>query len=347
MRPVHLIPLLCVALSLEATTPADAEQAPSNLGAEQIGTSGNWVRKREWVKQAQEVNEQLQEDLAAIQKSRAAFYEAQQSFDKSSNEFFQSKGFATGKIDELIADLQADIAREKELRIAVAKGKSESEEMPTNYYDVQIEAIEADVKRFTREVEQFKLDMKAIADVDSSLNERLKVLDKHIKQAGDLESQAAEKLSKLWWVIDHTKARTLFYEIKGHAEQIASIKKYVTGTLLSDFKKVGQTLTSHISQVQEEIKDLEERGLIVEHRAERLEQQRKDRERVEEMLRKVEEEEEVRPRRRRNRVAKRTWLQTFYAPVDFVVSSIAALGNYFLSFFVSKPAKRKARRARQ
>lgn len=298
--------LLLLALSVCSTLCAQDSQASAD-GAQHIGDSGNWVKKRLWVKQAQASNDSLQKDVTAIQSIRSKFYEVYQSYEAASNQFYLTKGFVRGKVAELVQDMHAEVKDEKDTRIAKAKAKSEEDDMPLNYYDVQIEAIEDDVKRFERELKQFELDMNAISEVDQSLSKRLEVLDKHITESTSLAKQGATTLEEMWWMIDDNKARDAYYEIKGLAERSASIKEYLEGPLLSDLKKVGETLKEHIGHIEEQISSLEQRGIIVEHRAERLEQRRIEREKIEKLLAEEREREEAPRRRKRKKKAAQSW----------------------------------------
>ena len=116
------------------------------------------------MKQAQASNDLLQKDVAAIRTSRTQFYEAYQSYEAASNQFYLTKGLARGAMQELVGNLRVEVENEKAVRIARAKAKSEEDDTPLNYYDVQIEAIEDDVARFEKELQQLKLDMKSISE---------------------------------------------------------------------------------------------------------------------------------------------------------------------------------------
>lgn len=235
-----------------------------------IGERGNWVKQRGWLKEAQIANEQLQKDSLAVKKSRAQFLTEFERIDKKINEFYGAKGFSRGKVTTIVADLKTDLQKDKERRLEAARKKSESDDAPINFYDVQHEAIEQDVARFEREFEQFNLDMKSIADLDTSLSERLKTVEKQIKDGTDAAGEGTKKLDEMWWIIDDQKASDAFYVLQGFADKVASIKKYLNETLFSDFKQVAQTIEKQIEQVNKQVESIEQRGLIVSHRASRI-----------------------------------------------------------------------------
>ncbi|MDQ5890769.1 MAG: hypothetical protein QG604_643 [Candidatus Dependentiae bacterium] len=257
--------------SVDCATAAQSTQ-PSDAHANQPvpGERGNWLKKRLAVKDAQALNEQVQKDAQASKKARTQFFNEFEKIDKKINEFYATKGFVRGKMGTLVADLKADSQKEKERRITAARKRSESDDAPINFYDVQIEAIEQDVKRLEREFEQFNLDMKSIADLDSSLSERLKIVDKQIADASDTAAQSTKKLNEMWWIINDQKALDALYVIQGLADKVTSIKKYLNDTLFADFKNVIATIEKQLEQVNKQVEALEQRGLIVAHRTLRL-----------------------------------------------------------------------------
>jgi len=267
------------------------------------GVRGSWVRKRLYLSQAQAANEQLQKDALAAQKSRSQFSAEFERVDKKVDEFYSIKGFARGKLGGLLDEIKADLERDKQRRLAAALKRSKNEDTPINFYDVQSEAIEQDVKRLTREFDQLNLDMKSIADLDNSLKDRLKAADKQIKEASEAASQSTKKLEQLWWIIDDQKAAESFYAMQGLADKVSSIKKYLEDTLLADFKSVAQTVEKQIEQVNKQIEAIEQRGLILTHRTTRMSKNEKSA-LIDAPVRANESSEEdapVRPRRKRER----------------------------------------------
>jgi hypothetical protein len=323
------------AMSMPAAEPApdSAESMPPNpatpsltkppkrtLPPEKAGRSGNWAKKRRWLKEALAVNEALQKNVSNAQRARSKFYDAFNGIDNKVNEFYRTRGFTQGKLDALIKDLRDDINKEKERRIARAKEKSEEDGVPLNYYDVQIEAIEESTKKFEKEVTQFRLDVESIGQLDKSLNERLHVLDKHIKEVGGMGTKGQQLTDDIWLMIDDKKARIAYYELKALGEKVTSIKQYIEGALFTDFKKVISTLSTHIMQVGDEVGKLERQGLVIEHRGERIKNKQTSflSQRMHDRVYDDEQEEEVRPRRRRKKKQEPTLMEQVLSPFKMV-----------------------------
>jgi len=248
-----------------AATPASA--ANQHIDA---GERGNWVLKRKCVREAQSVNQQLQKDAVAAQKARSKFSTELERIEKKILDFYSEKGFAKGKITALVDELKEDVQKDKDRRIAAAIKKSERDDAPINFYEVQVEAIEKDTKRLLRDFDQFNLDMKSIADLEGSIKERMKTVDKNIKDATDAATQGAKKFDEIWWIIDDQKASDAYYALQGLSDKVAAIKSYLEDTLFNDFKTVTGTLEKQIDQVNKQVDALEQRGLLLIHRSVRL-----------------------------------------------------------------------------
>ncbi len=315
------------------------------------GERGNWVKKRAWIKEAQLANEQIQKDAQAVKKSRTQFFSEFEKIDKKVNDFYGAKGFGRGKLGTLIADLKADAQAEKDRRIAQARKRSESDDAPINFYDVQIEAIEQDVKRLDRDFEQFNLDMKSIAELDTSITDRLKAVDKQIKDASDVAVQSTKKLNEMWWMVDDQKACDAYYVIQGFGDKVASIKKYLDETLFADFKNVIATIEKQIEQVNKQVEALEQRGLVVSHRTLRLSKKEKP-DVLETVTQETAEAAEEAPVKRRRKPIKKekSWTELVMEFPRLVMSSLSqwlwAPIDWVMGFWQKPAPAVRARRRR-
>lgn len=296
-----------------------------------IGTRGNWLKKREWYKQAKAVNQDVQQDVVDAQKQRSVFYDAFAQADKNIDTFYETKGIVQGKLDDMIAGLKKDVERKKRRRIARAKKKAEGEGVPLNFYDVQIEAIEDRMKRFSRDIEQFRLDISSLQELDASLRERLKALDGHLDDAKKQGKKAGAMIEEMLQMLDDKAARTSYYNMKKIAAHVASIREYLQGPLLQDFKSVITKIDEQMALVGKEIAGLERRGLIIEHRMKRMADRKQER-RMKKAFRRLEEEEdhdEPTPRRRRKKKKKMGWVAFVLSPFKkffhFVAHSFGAV----------------------
>jgi hypothetical protein len=122
------------------------------------------------------------------------------------------------------------------------------------------------------QLDQLKLDMQAIEELDKSLAERLKKVDEQIIIAIQEANSAEKTIQKLWQIIDHNKARSLYYQLKGTTvEKLQSIASYLQGALLQDFERAGQTVKFQLTKTLTSVKALEEKGFIIKSRTRRIE----------------------------------------------------------------------------
>lgn len=300
-------------------------KAPS----EKRGTRGNWLKKREWYKQAKAVHLDIEQDVTDALKQKGVFYDLLGAADKKIDAFYCENGFSRGQLEGMHQDLKKDLKEEKQKRLRVAKERAGQEGMPRNFYEVQVDAIEDESKRFARELEQFKLDITSISELDDSLKQRLKVVDEQAKSVREIGEKAQKITEEIVHIFDDKQARLSYYELKDIAAHVASIREYLQVTLLQDFKKVIAHIESQIAIVTKQITSLERRGLIIEHRIERLEKINKEM-RIKKAFERLEEEAppKKRKRRRKKRVALKWWqhiLSPFKRFFSFVVHSFGAV----------------------
>lgn len=238
--------------------------------SEKIGFQGNWVKKREWLKEANKINTKIQEMVVGIQKARKSFYDKFSKIDKEMDEFYKGEGIEHGKVEVLFADLNKYIEkkRKKELeRLKVARTKMGV----LGEYQIKLDIMEDEIKSFKTDLDQLKLDIKSIGDLDKSIDARLKILNDQIELALKESSNSKDLSKQIWYIIDDKKAREVFYQIKGGPlVKVQGVKSYITSDLTQDFDKVLQIIRSQMSRVTNEIKGLEDRGIIIRDRSERL-----------------------------------------------------------------------------
>jgi hypothetical protein len=304
------------------------------LSADKIGLQGNWVKKREWLKEAQQVNHEIQELVVGIQKSRKTFYDRFTSIDGELDTFYKEESFEQGKIQGLFVDLENYLEKKRKKELAALR-TTHGERGITGEYEIKLDIIEEDIKSRKTELEQLKLDMKSIEDLDKSIADRLKKLDEQINVALE-ESAKARKLSnEIWRIIDDKKARALYYDLKGAVlEKAKTIQDYIQTDLSNDFDNVINIIRTQISKVKEGIEILENKGLIVRDRTHRLEQIR---------LKELEEaapteQVEVKSEIKEEEIVEPSWFQKLF---DAAVDKVARAYTWIKSWFVSKEEKKE------
>ncbi len=243
-----------------------------SLQDEKVGTQGNWVKKREWLKCSLEVNDEIQNLVSQIKQSKSSFVNKITSADNQLDDFYRQIAFKQGELQSIFEGLLNYLDKKRKQRIAQVKASGEQEGV-TSEMEVKIDIVEDEIKNLKNQLDQFKLDMKSIEDLDHCLENHLKKLDEQIEVAQSDASAAKQLVDDIWNMIDDKKARLAYYELKGNIlEKIKTIKNYVQTSLLYNLDSVIATIRNQINQVRNDIANLESNGFIIKNRAKRLEQ---------------------------------------------------------------------------
>ena len=297
---------------------SDVEEEPVaetvDLSEEKIGTSGNWVKKREWVKESYLVNEEIQSSVSEIQKLREPFQNKFIKIDGELDSFYKQEGFKYSRVKVLFNGLNRYLDKKRKKEVKKLKSGVTGEE------EIKIDILLENIKNSKNETEQLRLDIKSIDDLDKSLNDRLKKLDEYIKLSLDESLKSKEMIDEVWYIIDDLKARDIFYQLKGDSlEKINAIKRYLTGTFSTDFNNYLKVIRDQIEKVSNSIKGLEEKGLIIKNRSERLEEIKlKDLESNEDI------QEEQKPEKTQRFVDRSFFQKAYY----FLVNVVANIHNF-------------------
>jgi hypothetical protein len=240
------------------------------LSEEKIGTQGNWVRKKEWLKDTIKINEEIQKLVEIIQKAKRPYSEKTQVIQEELNKFYKEEGFEQGKLKEIFEGINKYLEKKKQKELN--RAKTAGEQGVTGELEIKINLIEKEIDKSKNELEQLRLDMQSVGDLDKSLHDRVKKVDDEIIVVRNLSEKADQLTDETWYVIDDKIARKNYYELKGNIlETIKALKNYLQVDLLNDFEGVIANIKSQIAKVKDEIKSLEEKEFIIKNRAERVE----------------------------------------------------------------------------
>jgi hypothetical protein len=270
--------MLVQTLSYTALSPSFAPQSnvvvtsgPETDDPQTIGVQGNWLKKRDWLIKAHEIDEEIHTIIVQNEALRASYVKLNNQVDVEFDEYYKQLGLGQGKIQELIESILVYIEQKKtqELATLTAQVKSGQDQL-------KIYQIEQTVKKTKKELDQLRLDMQSIDDLERSLAERLKRFDEQAGLMQEESTKAQNRINQLWSIIDHNKAREYYYELKnGALERVKSANKYLQEDLFNDFKSVIDTIRKQIAATRERIKKLEkEDDIWIIDRARRVEEAR-------------------------------------------------------------------------
>jgi len=237
---------------------------------EKIGRQGNWMKKREWLMQANEVNKQIQELAAQAETIREKFIKKHQQIDAELDTFYKGIGLEQGKILELFDSIYRYLEKKRKKEIA-AIGTPVAGEKPDPEMQAKIDVIEAKTKEETQKLEQLNLDMKSVGDLGQSLIDRIRRLNEFLNNIQESSNKAKNIINDLWDIIDHNMARDRYYELNNVIlENIKSSESYLQDDLMKDFDLVIGTIRTQIAKSNDTIKKLEGDGYFIKDRAQRV-----------------------------------------------------------------------------
>lgn len=239
---------------------------------ETVGDQGNWVKKKQWLLKSFEVNNNIYNLAIQIADTRNIYSGKNDAISDELQAFYKKLGLGQGKLQELFEGVERYLDKKKAKDLmAVTGGNGKPSEVGDRDNQIKIELLDNQVKQLKDELEQLKLDMKSIEDIGKSLSQRLEKVDEQIVAAMNLAESAKSKVEDLWVIIDDKKARMIYYDLANIEENLKVILSYLKETLAADFDVVIQNVKKQIEVTNEEVKKLEESGVIIKDRATRIE----------------------------------------------------------------------------
>jgi hypothetical protein len=339
---IALVPVSLYALppQTEAASTAASEQAhivsfgQDTVGQsdDKIGTSGNWVKKKDYLMRSFDVQKEIDELATQVEGNRAIYQQKFNMIDDQLSAFYQQLGLEEGKVEELLTSLTDYISKKKQRRIERLK----QDIVEVREQQLAIEQLDESIKLQQEELAQLKLDMKSIIDLDQSVNVRMQRADDQIRSAQNDAVRAKEIVQSMWDLIDDRRAKAAYFDLKdGILRHVQSINTYLQGDLLRDLDTVSATITAQIGKAKAGIKSLEEKGFIISDRSKRLEEHTLKKAKEAEERRIAQMQKEI---RRMKKAADDGFFTRLY---NRFVTFIADVYNFFANLFGSKKPVRK------
>ncbi len=305
----------------------ETERFPESI----IGGQGNWVKKQKWLKESLKLNGKINNLLDKIQKSKTKYQSKFKEIDNELDVFYKEQGLSHGKISELFNSLDQYIEKKKQKEIEIAQ-LSEKETGITGEFEIKLDIIEKQIKDKKTDLDQLKLDMKSIEDLDKSIKARLKKVDEQITISIANAEKATELTDEIWSIIDDTKARAKYYQIKNISAKMKAIQNYLQKTLLTDFDNVIKTTQSQINKIKTEIINLEKKEFIIRNRTERI--KKISLSKLENQAKSKTQEKKTDPKK----IITKSWHTKLY---DYIVTATAKTYIFIENIFHSKKSPEK------
>ena len=321
-----------------ADSSSDASLETIEASDEEIGFTGNWIKKKDLLLKAYELGDQIRTLTAKIQATRKSFHDKYSAIDDELDNFYKELGLEQGKLQELFNGVLNYLNSKKQKKEDELAKKKKSHTLKDRDFIINIEMVEEEIKKHQRSLDQLKLDMKSVEDLDKSLTDRLKKLDEQIALAIGIAKETKEKTTKLWNILDHSKARAIYFELKGKdMQRLNAILGYLDGDLSQDFDKVSGNIKTQMGQVKERVAALEKEGLIIKNRATRVDELRSKKAAAAAQQKPADTQKPVKKRKvRRKKPA--TWYGNIY---ETVIGNTVRSYKYFRDLVLPKAAAKK------
>jgi len=245
-------------VDLELTPP---ECLPSELDTTGIDAGGNWVIKRAFWEQAEKVYEKIMKANNGLYDQQVKFVKSRGEIDKTSDAAFRELGFEQGKLAELLENLIEEVKEQRE-----QEGDLDEKER---------EFLQT-LKQKQNDLEQLKLNLKAVGELEDSLNKVMSNLNQQVSACRKYEKQAWEHFKSIGKELNDKKARLLFYEMEGFLKTVEKNRDYVTKDLWNYFNDSIEQVKDHLKKIEDEVDQLQKKGTDFTKEFERFEKADKE-----------------------------------------------------------------------
>ena len=250
----------------EPLSEVDAEKNPDTGEAAAVDSevdtfeqegSGNWLLKRVWWEKTEGVYEQIKQVFNEIMSARMDYISQRNRLDRELDVSYGQIGLEEGELQDII-DYCLDF---------VKKEKPEQ-----GFLSKQQEDLYNALQQKQHDLEQIKLDLKALQAVDQKIDEALDTLFKQIDVANQYEQKAWDNFKDIARELNDKIARKSYYETEGLLKDIQSVHSYITSQFSSYFNQTLQTARTHSQSISSQVQALKQAGVDLKKEAGVLEQ---------------------------------------------------------------------------
>lgn len=218
--------------------------------------SGNWVEKKHYWHEIEDILDQVKEKIADIGTQRTTFFSTRSEVDKELSTFYQHVGLDQGPLQDMIHYALEIMEKEKE-----QQGFLNRKERA--FYD------KAQSKQ--RVFEQLKEDIKAIGVVDSKMDEALDVVLKQVNTCNEYEGEVWNIYKTVAYELSEKEAEQNYLVAKAFLKDIENIQLYLSGPFQTYFQELAESVQTHTQNIVMQLDGLEKDGLSLKKEAAKFE----------------------------------------------------------------------------
>lgn len=219
-------------------------------------SGGNWLLKRVWWEKTEEIYEQIKEVFNRVMDTRMRFISDYNKLNRSLDIFYSEVGIEQGPLRDLLSH---------------AQDLMDKEAKEQGYLNKKEQAFVFKLKGKERDLEQLKLDVKAIQELDAKLDEAFEMLFKQIDVCNQYEQKAWDNFKEIARELNDKEARKLYYDTEGLYKDIKKVSEYISGAFTTYFDQTIQSAHDYTSKISSQMNALKNEGIDLVKQAEILE----------------------------------------------------------------------------
>ncbi len=229
--------------------PADPEAVTDKLevSIDTVGieSGGNWLSKRVWYERSQDMLQEIANELSNILATRQQYLVARDTLDDTLEEAFIELGFDQGKLTGMLDHLLESLKEEQEERGDLTAVERK---------------LRLNIEKQQKDLEQLKLDLESLKNLDDSLDAAVKRVMEQINLAGMYNKEAHSYFDEIPKVHEQ-RAKALYYKIDTLHKDMLAIKGYLSGQLAQYLQDVQSSATMHIAKIKSEVATIQAKGI--------------------------------------------------------------------------------------
>jgi len=218
--------------------------------------SGNWLLKRVWWEKTEPVYEQIKQVFNDIMNARMDFISQRNRLDRELDVAYGQIGLEEGELQDML-DYCLNLAKQ--------------EKKEQGFLTKEEETLYNTLQHKQHDLEQIKLDVKALQEVDQKIDEALEALFKQIDIANQYEQKAWENFKEIARELNDKVARKSYYETEGLLKDIQNVQTYITGEFATYFNQTLQSARSHSQSISSQVNTLKQAGVDLKQQLDALE----------------------------------------------------------------------------
>jgi len=208
---------------------------------------GNWLLKRIWWEKAKKKYAKIKRFASKIADLQLGFIEKRNNINRDVfDPFYVTVGLDQGQLTEVISSLMEKL---KELR--EKEGSLDKKER------VFFETLKSEEKT----LKQLKLDVASIRNLNAAIDDDIKKLVTQINRSRRYEEEALQIFFDIAKVLNHKKARELYYQMASLWRNIKSIDGYIRGKFSRHFDTVIENAKTQVERIKGIAADFKNKGL--------------------------------------------------------------------------------------